>query len=366
MGCEETDNFEGELCENEKCFSITSFGESLDSRLGSSTLGYSYAIYYNNALKKWGQNGQARRPQNPPVFDINAISTDMNVASSAKSITCIATLQALQALSLGLNENIVDYLPQWWTFGPGVDQIKIKHLLAQQSGFRPPPGGGEDYVEIREEVATGISLNNLDVDDYQNMNFCILRIIIPILSGTFDKNVEQSDALSEAQTTAQFMAYMQSNIFDPLLIDVSCNNFHDVVYYNFSNPGASGFNPGEECNNAGGGTISLSSNDLAKTMYNAAYGNQLLGGVMQNAMFKAGDPLGCYDNNANGSQNWGTQFHHNGGFNVGGNGAAACWYIFHNDVVVAVSTNSVGGIPLNGYNDVNDLIEQAFDSAWTP
>jgi hypothetical protein len=85
---------------------------------------------------------------------------------------------------------------------------------------------------------------------------------------------------------------------------------------------------------------------------------------MQALMFNNSDPLGCYTDEITGTS-WGTHYHHNGGFTDGyGRGAAACWYIFPNEVVCAVAVNSVGGIEATGYSGINELIEQSYDSAW--
>lgn len=364
IGCLDIFKSDDELCENNKCFSITKFAENLDASLTVTTLGYSYAIYYDNSLQKWDQNGQARRAPDQNVFDINAINTDMNIASCSKSITAIAVLQLLEANKLSVGTLIKNYLPKWWTFGPLIGIITFRDLLAQESGFRPV-GRGETYSEIKDEIALGINANDYGEPAYRNMNFCILRIIIPILANTFDEQTSQSDSKSEAQTTEQFMNYLNTNVFAPMNVEGSCSNHHDVLYYDFSNPNRSGWNPGDECNKSGGGTLSLSANDLAKIMYYAAFTTKLLSNSMQSTMFNVNDPLGCYSNEVNTNKSWGDQFHHNGGITVEGKGARACWYAFHNGVVCAVTVNSAGGIVRHGYKDINDLIEQAFDASWT-
>ncbi len=365
-GCKDLLDFKEELCDGSQCFNITTFGGNLESRLGSTTLGYSYAIYYDGTLQKWGQNGQARRSQDGNAFDVNAINTDMNVGSCAKSITSIATLQVLKKNNLPVTTLIVDYLPTWWIAGSNVNMITFEDLLRHTSGFRPS-SDAVTYTQIKDGIASGISTNNYGQGNYQNMNFCLLRILIPILDGTFDRTNEITDQIADNQTIEQFWNYLDTEIFNPLNIEASCNNEHDIMYYSFSNPNGNGFEPDYECERLGGGTISMSASDLCRIMYFAQFESDLLSSDMQSLMFSTNRPLGCYSNNVNASENWGGQFHHNGGVGFGQNrGAEACWYSFHNDVVVAVSTNSAGGITSNGYMDINDLIEQAFDDAWTP
>jgi CubicO group peptidase (beta-lactamase class C family) len=366
FGCKESDEGDIDPCRNVRCFSIEKFAQSLDDRLTPAALGYSYAIYDGNSLKKWGQNGQARRPQDGNEFDVNAINVDMNVASCAKSITTIALLQLLEKKNLTLDEPIKDFLPEWWPLGPNVEIITFMDLLTQKSGFRPS-SDAVNYVQIMSAVRIGIKLGDNGVDNYQNMNFCILRIIIPILDGTFDKTTSISNVDAESKTTSQFMDYLRAKIFAPLTIEGSCDNFHDVMYYNFSNPSGMGWPVGNKCNNAGGGTLSLSANDLCKIIAYSKNSTSILSPAMSALMFNKLIPLGSYNSNVNADENWGDHFHHNGGIKDGaGRGATACWYTFHNGISVAVSTNSSGGIKAQGYDDINDLIEQAFDSGWTP
>jgi D-alanyl-D-alanine carboxypeptidase len=366
--CEDEINLQDELCEGNQCFSIQQFGDNLATELDKAALGWSYAIYFDESLQKWDANGQARRPQDGNVYNIDAFSTDMNVGSCAKSITAIATLQVLEANNLTVMEPIVNHLPSWWTIGSNLGQVTFRDLLRHESGFRPDQDA-VNYSQIRAEIADGISNADYGVYQYQNMNFCILRILIPILNGDFNRDFTQSDLISQQLTTSAFMDYLRTQIFDPLNVDVSCDNADQVLYYSYANPSLAGENPGDECNNAGGGTLSMSANDLCKTMHFAFFTNDLLSTNMQALMFDGSDPgnlgLGCYSNEVNTSQSWGWLFHHNGGFTINGRGANACWYTFHNGVTVAVSTNSDGsGITSNGYMDINDLIEQAYDNAW--
>lgn len=344
-----------------KCFDLDEFEKNLNSNLSITSLGYSYAIYYKNSLKKWGHQGLARRPQDGGVFDINAISVDMNVASCAKSITCIAALQLLERNNISLDAYVVNYLPQWWEVGNNIRLITFRDLLTHKSGFRIP---AENYSQIRAVIKSDINSSDHGKEQYQNLNFCIFRILIPILNGDFSITNQVSDASADQTTIEAFKSYLQANIFDELLVDFSCTNEHDVLYYNFNDPDAKGFDPGAECHNAGGGTLSLSSNDLAKVMSNAYLTDKLLSSKMRSAMFNDSNPLGCYFDEAT-SQTWGTHYHHNGGFDVGKKGADACWYIFANDVVCAVSTNSLGGLQkAGGFKDINVLIEKSFDDAW--
>ena len=347
---------------NGKCFSMKQFDQNLKSNLSKTTLGFSYAIYYENSLEKWGQNGQARRAQDGGEYNIHAINTDMNVASCAKSISCIATLQLLDKHNISLDTPIIEFLPNWWKVGPNIRLITFRDLLTQRSGFRK---AAEDYVEIKDVIGNGIQAADHGEYQYQNLNFCILRILVPVLNGDFNFAKRVDNATADAATIKAFKAYIQTNIFDALQIDFSCNNEHDVLYYSYGKPDDKGWNPGDECHNSGGGTLSMSANDLAKVMSHTYFTNNLLSSKMRELMFEGTDPLGCYTIEVT-PTNWGTHFWHNGGFSDGiDRGAAACWYIFPNKTVVAVSTNSFGGMTQTAeFMNINDLIEKSYDTAW--
>jgi len=352
---------------NGKCFSIPKFGDNLQTRLKATSLGHAYTIYYDNSLQKWDQNGEGRRSQDGNVYNINAINTEMNVASCAKSMTTIALLKALEEAGVSIDAKIKDYLPQWWTFGSNIELISFKDCLRMRSGFRPT-SQAENYSQIQRFVMLGINAADHGQEKYENMNFCIFRIIIPILLGDFDKNNQISDAAADALTQDKFMQCMQKKVWNLVGAVGYCNNPDDVLYYSWSNPTWPGLNPGNECENAGGETISMSTNNLAKVMYNARYTDKLLTPAQRDLMFNSSQPLGCYNSNVNTAQDWPGQFHHNGGFpdpaSPDKRGAASCWYAFPNGVVVAVATNSYGGLTLMGYKDINDLIERAFDESW--
>jgi len=355
------------------CFSIPDFAENLEQYLGETTTGFSYSIYKEDEMKAFGSEGVSVTQQDGGPYNINASITAMNVGSTAKSLTTIATLQLLEQNGLTPRDYIKDYLPQWWTFGDDIDAIKFEDLLTHKSGFRPS-NDAVSYNQIKQEVENGIDLSSdYGVANYQNINFCILRIIIPILNGDMNKNSPLIDVVANQLTIQSYMNYIKSDVVAAAGFgtdNISCDNDQGIRYYNYYNPNDTGWLTGNECQNAGGGTLSMPSVILGGIMARAYYTNDLLSPAMKLFMFNPTLPLGCYDNQTDATNTWGWQFHHNGGFinneNIEvGKGGQACWYVFHNEITVAVSTNSYGGIEGdNRFQDINDLIEVAYDGAW--
>lgn len=345
-------------------FSLKKFGENLHTVLSNVSLGHTYAIFFDGGLKAWGHKGYARRPGDKNPLLMNAMNTRINVASSSKSMTAIALIKVLSDAGVSLDAPMANFLPSWWIKGPNIHLITFRHLLTHKSGIIK---NAEKTEDIRKVISEGVSTDNIGKSSYQNINFCIMRLLIPALSGDFDYfyNVGANPKPGELQfnvrqdvdkiTQIAFMKYMQKNIWDPFLISGTCENEDGVLYYNFSDPSSPGINTsaggsqgcnggdGKECSNAGGGTISISTAGLANVMYHARFTNKLLNEQQRKEMFNSSNPLGCYNNNTCETKDYKGQFHHNGGFgfNPCNKGGSACWYTFHNGIAVAVATNSI-------------------------
>jgi hypothetical protein len=392
--------FTDKVCQGSICFSIKLFGENLQKALNEVSLSHAYAIVYNDKVQNWGQFGQARRTQDGMVFNINALSTKMNVASCAKTMTAIALLRLLESKNVSLDASIKDYLPQWWTFGKNIELITFRNILTQKSGFQC---NEENYWGIKKVVEAGIEAShhaavNTCNDNkaclessgfctsmktntcptpscqngtYRNLNFCIMRLLVPALAGKFNYKEKLNNPYlkvnlgqtQDASSQAAFIATMQEFVWNPLGVSAGCDNPDEVMYYDYTKPNLKGFDTGKECQNAGGGTISISVAGLARVMHAARFTNKLLSAKQGSFMFNSLNPLGCYANNIDGGKNWGGHFHHNGGFEIPRKedivNSASCWYTFHNGITVAVSSNC-----WKKSSNINVLIEQAFDKSW--
>lgn len=361
--CNKTDT----VCDanDANCTSIETFADELNRNLRRYTKGYSFSIFYDGVLQQTGSHGLTR--YDGQGEQITAFTTRMNIASSSKTISSIAVLQLLDAHGYTLDTRIIDFLPQWWTFGPNTEVITFRDLLLHESGFVV---NAETYQEMKAQLAQGIDLSNHGIDAYRNFNFCLLRLLIPALNGDVFYNSEfelpWSDSNYDAMTRIKYMEYIKKEVFLGSAVD--CTNSDNVLYYNHCDHSDPGFDPGYQCDRAGGGTLAVTTNLLGMTMYRAKYTNLLLSKDMRDALF---DPtmaigLGLYTTHSP-APTVAPVFHHNGGIT----GARSCWYIFHNDIVVAVAVNSEFGInndfddcSTSPFNDINHLIEASFTASF--
>jgi hypothetical protein len=107
----------------------------------------------------------------------------MHIASCSKLITAIAMTRTLAAQGLPASTKIIDFLPGYWAKGPNIDQITFAQLMTHKSGFRVD-GSDTFFPIMKSQVGTGVTSDNLNVYSYQNMNFSICRILIPVMNGT--------------------------------------------------------------------------------------------------------------------------------------------------------------------------------------
>lgn len=396
--------FTDKVCQGSRCFSIKLFGENLLKELNGVSMSHAYAIVYDDKVQNWGQTGQARRTQDGMVYNLNALTTKMNVASCAKTMTAIALLRLLESKNVSLDASIKDYLPQWWSFGKNIELITFRNILTQKSGFQC---NAENYWGIKNIVETGIEAShhaavntcnnkacleasgfcnskktttcptpNCDDGTYRNLNFCIMRLLVPALAGKFnykEKLISPTlkaflEQKQDAASQAAFMATMQELVWNPLGVSAGCDNPDDVMYYDYNKPNLNGFDTGKECQNAGGGTISISVAGLARVMHAARFTNKLLSAKQGSFMFNNMNPLGCYASNEDNGKDWGGHFHHNGGFRIPREKddvvSASCWYTFHNGITVAVSSNCFKLPKEPEFMNINRIIEKAFDNSW--
>ena len=73
------------------------------------------------------------------------------------------------------------YLPPDWILGPNINTITIRELLTHKAGIRDT--NEVYYSNLKMYIASGVSLSDKGVYVYNNSNFALLRMIIPILNG---------------------------------------------------------------------------------------------------------------------------------------------------------------------------------------
>jgi CubicO group peptidase (beta-lactamase class C family) len=71
---------------------------------------------------------------------------------------------------------------------------------------------------MKAKVAAGVTPTPGSTYDYENMNYGLCRILIPIVTGMINKNTTYTaiqDVVWDAVTLEHYKNYMQANVFSP-------------------------------------------------------------------------------------------------------------------------------------------------------
>lgn len=146
-------------------------------------------------------------------------NTRMHVASVSKFLTAIGLVKLLDSKGISYDAKIVTYLPAYWAKGANIDKITFRHLLIHKSGFRGE-SSDSDYLFMKSNVAAGVSSGDIGSEyDYENMNYGLMRILIPVING--DISADQAfpapyrDPAWDSITIAFYRDYMQDKVFSP-------------------------------------------------------------------------------------------------------------------------------------------------------
>lgn len=216
-----------------KTLNTDSLANILEGKLKNNCIGYAFAISYKSDLKTIRSGGEARRSQDPPAKKMSVLEY-YSIASVSKTITAVAFFKSIQSKrNVTENSLIWPYLPTHWKLGKGIKGITFKELLTHTSGFRiSPVGAGNDYAHLKELVAGGVDQADKTYS-YNNRNFSIFRLLIPILAGYDIPEISPATpagmlpAMEYAQASQyanDYIDYCRKNIFEKISVaDASCN-----------------------------------------------------------------------------------------------------------------------------------------------
>ncbi len=339
-------------------FSIDRFAANIKNELDGKTMGYGFAIYQNGSKVLEFTHGLKRAVKDGGKLDFDNTSR-LHIASMSKTLTAIATIQLLEKDGLTPDTKIKDYLPPDWDLGQNVGKITFRDLMTHMSGIRangPEDCNGESYKQLKCKIKTGVRLDSMAVQSYQNMNFALLRIIIPKLEGYEHLNGEANDT----STAYKYIRYVHSHIFDKCGLSGKGLTHPDlaenVFYYEWPYKSVTGQRFYDYALNTGAYGWYVSVDDYAKIINTLFNSNELLSNEWRDTMTT--DGLGCYTyKGKNGGYFW-----HNGGWswsdNAGSGNLNTCWMYFPNNVIAVAMVNSdiPGWFP--------DILAHAYDKAW--
>jgi len=259
--------------------------------------------------------------------------------------------RTLAAHNLPPSTKIIDYLPTYWAKGPNIDQITFAQLMTHKSGFRVS-GSDMSYPTMKAQVAAGVTMANLGTYSYQNMNFGICRILLPVMNGVIPANTTFPAATEDQNwdfaTITAYAAYVAKNLFQPSGVSgpTLTHPDPDALAYNF--PPASGWNSGDLTSESGGAGWHMSVNDLLDVMGCFRRQNTIMSPAAAQAMLDDGFGIDVIQ-----STSLGTLYNKNGLWQSGaGQTEQSLAYFLPRDMELVVLANSPIGNPGQFFRDV--------------
>jgi CubicO group peptidase (beta-lactamase class C family) len=249
---------------------LGAMGLAIWNALKDNVSGYILHIRQNGTLVHVGVWNWAQTPADAAKGWTE--DTRMHLASVSKFLTAAGTVHLLDTKGLSYDTPIVNYLPTHWTKGANINKITFRHLMTHTSGFSTG-GSATDYATMKARVAAGVP--GVGSYDYENMNFGLCRLLIPIVSGAIAKNTTYTpsylnDAFWDLNTINAYQAYMQAKVFTPS--GVANADFEplattpNALAYPFPFGITKGWNSGDLKTVAGGAGWRLSLKELLNVM----------------------------------------------------------------------------------------------------
>lgn len=344
-----------ELCNGNDCFSFEDFEQAIKDRLEGNTTGYGFIIYNGQQTNNIYTSGNRRMAvDGQQQF---TLTNPMHIASVSKSISAFGLMHVLDSRNdVNVDDLIHPFLPGSWQQGSNINLITFRELLTHWSGFRSTFYYEKcSHQELTDLVKNGVTLPNRSMNSYQNVNFALMRILIPHLAGTNPGT--GSDAVGYANAYVQ---YVQDNVLATVDVftasrDCKPEVSNPTLYYKWPDAGGTGWDAyGDLTPWCGGFGWYLSLTDLGNLISKFAHTGEIVGNNTRNDMY-AGQ-LGIIQ--YSGSE--GTYYWHNGGWGDGNRGLNTCYMIFpKNNVHAVLFMNSDPGPAAP-----QDILADSYDEAW--
>jgi len=248
-------------------FDTDGFVAALNAALAANTSGYVMQLRQGGQPIASAQVNWAQRPSDGS--EAWGQTVRMHVASVSKLITAIAMTRTLAAHNLPASTKIIDYLPTYWAKGPNIDKITFAQLMTHTSGFRVN-GSDTFYSIMKAQVAAGVTSANLGVYSYQNMNFSLCRILLPVMNGTIPANTMFPPAVQDQTwdfaTINAYAADVAQHLFQPAGVSGPAFTHPNTDALAYSFPPGAGWNSGDLTSDAGGTSWHMSVGDLLDVM----------------------------------------------------------------------------------------------------
>jgi len=251
---------------------VATFGVALHNALENTVAGYTVQLRQQGQAIFTQEWQWAKRPQDGS--ETWAPGVQLHVASVSKLITAIAMTLLLSEKNISPDAQIIDYLPDYWAKGPNIQFITFRNLMNHTSGLSAVDV--IDFQIMKSAIATGISLdpnapNHLGNYSYQNLNFCLCRILLTVINGNISKSTIfplLNDAFWDQITVAGYVQFVQTKVFKPAGVSDSTLDHPSSAGLAYKSPidTAAGWNSGSLENMSGAAGWHLSVDDVLNVM----------------------------------------------------------------------------------------------------
>lgn len=263
---------------------LTTFADNLEARLKGKSVGYSFFISRNGLIGVGRAGGDARRSPDPNPRKWT-FEDKINIASVSKTFTAAAVMKLLDQKQISVDSLVHPYMPADWTLGANVKTITFRELLTHRAGVRCD--AEVTYVNVRQCFENGVKLTDKSSQKYNNNNYAVFRMIIPVLTGFKNATAKNSigDGIASTTYSNLFMDYIRSNVFAPAgLSGIDCKPVatNPALSYQFPSPIIAGESFGDMTGTNASRGWNMSAKQLAVVMTNLLDSEKILpAGVTQ-------------------------------------------------------------------------------------
>lgn len=343
-------------CTDVKCFYIDSLSDNIFKTLNGHSMGFGYVIYKDGEIKKEVAHGFKCTKADGASKPFDLVSK-MQIASMSKTITAICVLRQLAHDKFNTYLPIFEFLPDDWKLGPNIDKITFRHLMRHEAGIRNTNNdktNGDFYSQLKGKIEEGVLADSIDVYQYQNTNFALMRVILPRLAKF---NLPNKDR--DLFTADKYINYIKNQIFKPCGLEDANpypSKLNPVHNYDWPYKGGHGLLFYDYTLSCGAYGWYLSVSDYGKIINKLFNSDKLLDRAWRDTMTI--NSLGCFTYNGKN----GNYYFHEGlwewNCEDGSGKANTCWMYFPNNVIVVAMANS--DIP----TWFPDILAHAYDRSW--
>lgn len=211
---------------SKKTLDVKAFGDNLSRIYADSAVGWACTIWKNGKLRYLKSGGFKITPSDR--LDHVGVpflpTTRIHVASFSKTITAIAIAKLVDQKKLDWNDKVRRFLPSYWRFHPGFEDLTIRELLSMKSGIDGPLDAISSKTDsLRRLLEKGPNPDKRGKFNYSNTSYGLLRIVIGYASGYKELQPAADSAVVGVVTADLYEAFINKYLFGPAgIASASC------------------------------------------------------------------------------------------------------------------------------------------------